>query len=170
MIVQKETVQGNANPLFLRFINRETGVLDILLSFARSSHETTQEAAKKALQTPPNLDDFRVELEEAVREIISVGLGAEFKDFVNHYMEPSLEEVVNFKRGKFGDNRSQIATVKDDTAPWVQGMICYNLCLYIKAFGLESLKSCKTCNKLFAHKGQYAVYCNDKCNPKKKRK
>jgi len=155
-------------PLFLRFLNRETSVLDILSSFSKVEEKTTAEAAKAALDNPPDIEEFRKELEEAVRDLIKEGLGDEFKAFVNHYMESSLEEDIHIENGSFGENRSQTARVKNPSGPWVQGFICYNLCLYIKAFGLEELKTCKVCGKIFNHKGKWAAYCSDLCKSNKK--
>ena len=85
-------------------------------------------------------------------------------------MEESLEEELEVSDSRFGENRTQIARIKDEQGPWVQGILCYNLCLYIKAFGLESLKSCRVCQKLFAHKGKWAVYCSDQCKKNKDQK
>jgi hypothetical protein len=162
--MEKENTIGNKNPLFLRFINREVGFTDMVRSFANSPNPHTSEIAMRAV--PIDLEPFRNEIEGAVRDIIKTGLGEEFKAFVNHYMEPSLIEEQVITQGNLGENRVQMATIKDETAPWVQGFICYNLCLYIKAFGLEDLKACKSCNKLFSHKGKYASYCSDGCKKK----
>ena len=163
----KENIRGSSSPLFMRYLNGETGVLDIIISFSKSTDSYTSEAAKKALADPPDLDSFKKELEGAVRDIVKEGPGDEFKAFVNHYMESSLREDTTYKQGSLGESRRQVAYVKDDQSTWIQGFICYNLCLFIKAFGLETLKSCKTCGKLFCNKGKYAVYCTDACNVKK---
>jgi len=164
--MEKENLVGNANPLFLRFINREAGFTDMVRSFANSPDPRTSEIAVKAMSAPIDLEPFRKEIEDAVRDIIKTGLGEEFKAFVNHYMEPSLVEEQVITQSKLGESRVQIATIKDENAPWVQGFVCYNLCLYVKAFGLEDLKACKACNKLFSHKGRYATYCSDGCKKK----
>jgi hypothetical protein len=164
--MEKENLIGNKNPLFLRFINREIAYTDMVRSFANSPDSRTSEIAMKAMTSPMDLESFRKEMEEAVRDIIKIGLGEEFRAFVNHYMESSLVEEQVVTQSHLGESRIQTATIKDENAPWVQGFICYNLCLYIKAFGLEELKSCKTCEKLFAHKGKYAVYCSDECKKK----
>ena len=168
MAITKETSYGNKNPLFLRFINRKVGIVDLLQTFAQSRDPMTAEAAKKALENPPDLDKFRNELEEAVRDLAKEGLGEEFKAFVNHYMEPSIVQTFDSEKTPFGENRYHSAFIKDINSTWVQGFICYNLCLYIKAFGLEELKICKTCGNIFCHKGKWAVYCEDICKSKKK--
>ena len=153
--------------MFLRFINRKSSVTDLLVSFSRTENQETLNAVNKVMGSPPDLESFRKELEDAVRDIVRDGPGPEFKAFVDHYMEPSLVEKKVLHRTPRGDNRSQVAYVKDENAPWIQGFICYNLCLYIKAFGLDSLKVCKVCDTVFSHKGKYAAYCSDACKKQK---
>lgn len=150
-------------PLFLRFINHSTAISEMLYTFSKSPDTYTSEAAKKAIINPPDLEGFREELTQAVKDIIKNGLGEEFKAFVDHYMESSLEEDVSTSDGHFGQNISRVARVKDDTAPWIEGFICYNLSLYIRVYGLDELKICKVCDKIFGHKGKWAVYCSDSC-------
>ena len=165
--MNKENMMGNKNPMFLRFINHESSVLDLLVSFSRVDHSYTAQAANKAIQNLPDLEPFRKELEEAVRDIVKEGPGPEFKAFVNNYMESSLVEEKIVQKTPRGENKSQIAYVKDENTPWIQGLICYNLCLYIKAFGLSDLKICKVCDKIFSDKGPYAVYCSEGCKSRK---
>jgi hypothetical protein len=150
-------------PLFLRFINRELSVFEMLQSFAKSSDSQTAKVATKAMSSPPDLEGFRSEMKEAVTDLIKEGPGQEFIAFVDYYMKESLEEDLEIEKGQLGKNVSRWARIKDETKPWMQGFICYNLCLYIKAFGLQSLKKCKICSKFFNHKGKYAVYCSDPC-------
>jgi hypothetical protein len=154
-------------PMFLKFMNKEIGVMDLLISFSKSKDEYTAKTVQEVINTPPDLEEFRLELKEAVDDIIKDGVGEEFKSFVNNYMEPSLEEELTSNESPLGENRLQIAKIKDKDATWIQGFICYNLCLYIKAFGLDDLKKCRVCGKVFCHKGQYAVYCSDPCKANK---
>lgn len=158
-------------PLFIKFLNRGVTVFEMLKSFSKASDKKTSEAAKKALSNPPDLDNFREEFTEAVRDLVNKGLGEEFKAFVDHYMSPSLEEDVDLTEGQFGQNVSRSARVKDESSTWIEGFVCYNISLYIRAFGLNDLKICKICDKFFAHKGKWAVYCSDGCKAEgKKRK
>jgi len=158
------------DPLFLKFVNRNVTVFEMLQSFSKASDKNTSEAAEKALLNPPDLDNFREEFQEAVRDLIKEGLGPEFKAFVDHYMEPALEEDVEMSDGMFGQNVSRAARVKDGASTWIEGFICYNLSLYIRAFGLDNLKICKICDKIFAHKGKWAVYCGDSCKSEGRKK
>jgi hypothetical protein len=168
MAITKEVSYGDKNPLFLRFVNRKIGVFEILQAFSNSTDPFTADTARKTLDNPPDLENFRKELEEAVRDLSKSGLGEEFKAFVNHYMQSSITQTIDNEKTPFGENRLHSAFIKDPNSTWVEGFICYNLCLYIKAFGLDNFKSCKTCGTLFCHKGRWAVYCEDTCNPKKK--
>jgi hypothetical protein len=156
-------------PLFIRFLNNELSSGDLLTIFARSTDSHTAQIAIKAQDNPPNLDTFKKELKEAVSDIITEGLAEEFAAFVNNYMETSLVEDVESMGTALGENISREARIQDEDSPWVQGLICYNLCLYIKGFGLESLKKCKVCSKFFNHKGKYAVYCSDACKVSSKK-
>jgi hypothetical protein len=159
----KETKAPTREPLFIRFLNRELAASDLLEIFSRSHDPYTVQTAIKLIDDPPNLDEFRDEFLDATRDLIKTGLGDEFKAFVNNYMEPSLVEDVESKDSQFGENISRMARIKDEDAPWIQGLVCYNLCLYIRAFGLQDLKICRVCGKFFVHKGQYALYCSDVC-------
>jgi hypothetical protein len=165
----KPEVPKSPTPMWLRFINRETGVTELLNSFVKSMDTQTAGAAQRALENPPDLEEFRQELEAAARDLVRDGVGEEFKAFVNHYMD-SLEEDLQVQNTPRGENRSQTARVKDENGSWIQGFICYNLTLYIKAFGLGDVKECKICGKVFSHKGEYAVYCSEKCKSQKDQK
>lgn len=158
------------NPLFLRFLNQNTSIYEMLKSFSQSKDPYTSNTAIEAMEDPPDLEEFRTEFKDAVSDIIKEGPGEEFSAFVDHYMAPSLEEDVKTIKGQRGENVFRVARVKDKNEPWVQGLICYNLCLYIRAFGLSALKSCKVCSKFFAHKGKYALYCSDACKAIKNKK
>ena len=155
-------------PLFLRFINREISAVEMLQSFAGASDTLTAKAATEAMKNPPDLENFRTEMRDAVTDLVKDGPGKEFIAFVDHYMKDSLEEDLETEKGERGVNVSRWARIKDEKKPWVQGFICYNLCLYIKAFGLQSLKKCKVCSKFFNHKGKWAVYCSDECKSEAK--
>ena len=152
--VNKENSIGHKNPMFLRFINRESGVRDLLASFSRSHHPFTAKTAEEVAKNPPDLESFREELEGAIRDIISKGIDDDFRDFVNHYMQPSISEEVTTIETSLGENKSQFVIIKDPQSTWIQGFVCYNLFLYIKAFGMSDMKLCKTCGKIFTHKGK----------------
>ena len=157
----------NKNPLFLRFINKEVTVTDLLHIFMKSTDQLTAEEAERRLSNPPDLSGFHAEMTEAVSDLAKEGIGDELKAFVNNYMAPSLEEDISTSKTPLGENQSQMARIKDPKAPWVQGFLCYNLCLYLKGFGTSDLKKCRICGRLFANKGPYAVYCSDTCKSQK---
>jgi hypothetical protein len=58
--------------------------------------------------------------------------------------------------------------IKAEDAPWVEAVVCYNLCLYIRMYGIKELKRCPKCQKFFSNKGKYAKYCSDICKPQEK--
>ena len=53
--------------------------------------------------------------------------------------------------------------LKEKDTPWVEAIVCYNFCLYIKMYGISEIKLCPVCSKFFSHKGKYAKYCSDAC-------
>lgn len=163
-------VKPRNDPLFLRFVNREVTATDLLMTFSRSQDPATADAAMKALEQPPELTEFHAELSEALDDIIRHGIGDEFKAFVNNYMAPTLVEDLSSEGSPYGENTERIARVKDPAGPWVQALLCYNLCLYVKAFGFETLKLCKICGKPFSHKGKWALYCSEECKAQGKNK
>lgn len=154
---------SNKNPLFLQFINKEVGVTDLINLFSRSEDELTRQACLDAQKEPPDLQEFYTEMVEAVNDIVKDGIGEGFSEFVNHYTEDSIVEDLESSKGREGENVSRVARVKDPSATWIQGLICYNLILYVKAFGTGCLKKCRICGRVFANKGQYAIYCSDQC-------
>jgi hypothetical protein len=158
----------NQNPLFLRFINKEVGVIDLLNIFSRSNDPLTHKAAMDAQMNPPNLEVFRNEFEDAVRDLIRDGSGEDISAFMTHYLS-SVEMDRIESKGSNGQNVSLIPYVKDPESEWVEGLICFNLKAYIIAYGMNNLKICRICGKIFAHKGQYAVYCSDSCKAKGKK-
>ena len=159
-------VETHKTPMFLKFLNKELNVTDLIVSFSRSEDIKTKNAAIVIRDNPPDLEDFRKELSDAIEDLVSKGLSEELKAFANNYME-CLEEDIETSDTPMGENRSHVARVKDETGPWVQGFICYNLCLYIKVYGLDELKKCRVCGKIFSHKGKFAVYCSNPCKTKK---
>jgi hypothetical protein len=77
-------------------------------------------------------------------------------------MKPSLIEYVESDNiGKVGENR--YISIKEEDTPWFEAIICYNLCIYIKVYGIKAIKQCPVCNKIFSTKGKYAKYCSESC-------
>jgi len=151
-------------PLFVRYLNGEIGILEMMDSFSRMTEDTyTLKAIENARTAFPDMSGFKEELKGAVLDIMNKGLDEAFKFFVNHYMESSLAEDIKTAKSSLGDNITRTARVKDENETWIQGLICYNMSLYIRAFGLDNLKMCRICQRFFSNKGPYAIYCSDSC-------
>lgn len=154
-------------PLFLRFANGRVTEQEVIEIFLKDTDDDKSKGiATKALEKPPVLDVFKRDFRSALDDLIDNGLSNQFINYVNSYMKPSLLEFVE------GGNSSRIGekrrvTLKEEDTPWVEAVICYNLCLYIKSFGLQTIKHCPVCQKFFSHKGKYAKYCSDQCKGKK---
>lgn len=154
-------------PLFVRFANGSVSYTDILDTvIASTMHDPTREIASKAKDTAADLSIFKRDFSNMVQDLVDNGTNQQSINYINSYMKPSLEEIVESTAdGRTGEKRYVIIKAAD--APWVEAVVCYNLCLYIKAYGIKELKRCAVCKKYFTHKGKYAVYCSDLCKGSK---
>jgi hypothetical protein len=150
-------------PLFIRLANGSvtyTDVVDSLL--ATTTHEPSKEIAMKAKEVSVDLSVFKRDFGSMLQDLIDNGINQTLINYVNSYMKPSLEEIVESSNGgRTGEKRSIIIKAAD--APWIEAIVCYNLCLFIKAYGIKEIKQCAVCKKFFTNKGKYAVYCSDMC-------
>lgn len=150
-------------PLFIRFANTSIDSEEIIKSFLDStSHSESIEIAKRTLEDIPDLTIFRKDFKSALSDVIDNGINNQFINYVNSYLKPSLTEIVDGSdASRAGENRKIILKAPD--TPWVEAIVCYNLCLYIRVYGIQELKNCPVCKKFFSNKGKYAKYCNDAC-------
>jgi len=150
-------------PLFVRFINREVDAKGIVSSFLELSEDKKSiEIANKILQDTPDLDLFRRDFSNCLEDIIDNGISRNIINYMDSYLKPSLLEMTDSgSYSKISDKRW--VTIKEEGTPWIEALVCYNLAVYIKAFGLAELKRCPVCGKFFSHKGKYAKYCSDTC-------
>jgi hypothetical protein len=149
-------------PLFIRFANGLVGPLEIISSFLESNiDEKSKGIADEALKKPPDLSMFKKDFKALLRDIIDSGINNQSINYLDSYMKPSLEEIVEGGGSVAGEKRQVILKEKD--TPWVEAIVCYNLTLYIKMYGISEIKLCPVCMKFFSHKGKYAKYCSDIC-------
>jgi hypothetical protein len=152
-----------AEPLYIRFANGQITSKGVIESFLKNAqNDKTRDIAEKALESPPNLTQFRKDFKSLLSDLMDRGVNREFVNYLNSYMKPSLEEFVEGSSiGRTGEKRW--VGIKDEETPWVEAAICYNLSLYIKLEGIEKIKQCPVCKKFFCHKTKYAKYCSDSC-------
>jgi hypothetical protein len=157
-----------SEPLFVRFANGTVSSLDILGSLiATTNHEPSKNIAEKAKELVVDLSVFRKDFCSMIQDLIDNGISQQLINYVDSYMKPSLEEIVDSSNGgRTGERRYVI--IKAEDAPWIEALVCYNLCLFIKAYGVKEIKQCYTCKKYFTNKGKYAVYCSDSCKGSKR--
>jgi hypothetical protein len=150
-------------PLFVRLANRNIDALGIIQSFrAASPDEESIKIAAEAEDSIPDISVFIKDFREVLGDLIDNGANQRVINYLNSYMKPSLSEIVDSTgSSRAGENRQVF--IKDAKAPWVEAVVCYNLSLYIKAFGLNELKNCPVCSKFFTNKGKYSIYCSDIC-------
>jgi hypothetical protein len=158
-------------PLFIRYANGLVGAEEIVNSFLESNFDKrSEEIAKEALKKLPDLALFKRDFCNLLLDIIDNGIRKPSINYVNDYMKPSLEEIVEGSSASRSGEKRQIIIKAKDT-PWIEAIVCYNLCLYIKMFGFLEIKHCPVCGKFFSHKGKYAKYCSDICKgPKNEKK
>jgi hypothetical protein len=155
-------------PLFIKFANGEVNILDVLERFlSTTQHEPTKKIIEKAKDTLPDLSVFRKDFAGALMDLIESGINQHFINYVDSYMKPSLEEFVEGSGGSRSGEKRWVQ-IKAEDAPWVEAVVCYNLCLYIRMYGIKELKRCPKCMKFFSNKGKYAKYCSDICKPQER--
>lgn len=150
-------------PLFIRFSNGIVDAEGIIISFLDSArHGESKEIAQKAMEKLPDLSVFKEDFRNALSDVIENGINNQVINYLNSYMKPSLLEIVDGSSASRSGERRQIILKAEDT-PWVEAIVCYNFCLYLRAYGVRELKLCPVCNKFFSNKGKYAKYCSDIC-------
>jgi hypothetical protein len=150
-------------PLFIKFINHQITASNIIETVIISSKdEKSISIAESQMNNKNDLSIFHKDFKNAVEDLIDNGITQRFKNYVDSYMKPSLEEFFDSGIGNRAGERRYIAIKAPDT-PWIEAIICYNLCIFIRAFGFSSIKKCSVCGKFFSHKGKYAKYCSESC-------
>jgi len=152
-------------PLFVRFANGEATVADVVGAVSSSKDAKTAGFAAEALKALPDLSVFRTDFKAMLADLAENGVSRRLVNYVDSYMKPSLEEYTEGAGGSRAGEGRWVA-VKDGTAPWPEALVCYNMCLYIRAYGIEEFKKCATCGRYFTNKGKYAKYCMEH-TPKK---
>jgi hypothetical protein len=150
-------------PLYVRFANGLDDSRSIARSFlAVSQHEPSRQIAQTVLEGSLDLVPFRNDFKSMLQDLIDNGVNQRLINYVDSYMKPSLEEMVESTlTARTGEKRH--VNIKSADTPWVEAVVCYNLCLFIKAYGIKEIKRCATCLKFFTNKGKYAVYCSEEC-------
>jgi len=149
--------------LFINFLNGKYSHSHIIESvIANSKDEKSKEIAIKKRSEDVDLSYFKNDFKKVVLDLIDNGINQRVINYINSYMKPSLEEFIDTGKGS-RVNEDRYVVIKAEDTPWLEAIVCYNLCIYIKQYGFNSIKQCSTCHKFFCHKGQYAKYCSDAC-------
>ena len=144
-------------PLFVRFANGDSTTMDVLKALEDCKDEKTKEIVSKALENPPDLSVFRADFKNMLSDLAENGVSRRVINYVDSYMKPSLEEFMEGVSSRSGESRW--VAIKADDTPWPEALVCYNMCLYLRVYGIREFKSCATCGKFFTNKGKYAKYC-----------
>jgi len=153
-----------SDPLFIRFVNGDTdprGVVQGLIEGTRD--EGTIGIAQEVLAGEMDLTQFREDLCSLLDDIIANGVYHPAVNYLNSYMEPSiLEHQEERNLDSSGTTRKWLSIRKKDS-PWVEAVVCYNLTLFIKAFGFSKIKKCPQCHRYFTQKKFKYKFCSEKC-------
>ena len=150
-------------PLFVKFLNGQISylqIIDVVIETSKDGKSKSIAESKKDSNIDMSL--FREDFQKVVLDLIDNGINQRVINYLNSYMKPSLEEFVESPGGS-RVNESRYVSIKADDAPWLEAILCYNLCIFIKVYGFKEIKQCAQCGKFFSHKGQYAKYCSDSC-------
>jgi hypothetical protein len=150
-------------PLFIKFLNGQVNQEQIIDSVIGSSKDQrSKDIAAAKMGAMIDLSIFREDFRKVVGDLIDNGINQRVINYIDSYMKPSLEEFQEPNQGS-RMNESRYVGIKADDAPWIEAIVCYNLCIFIKVYGFKDIKQCTSCGKFFSHKGQYAKYCSDVC-------
>ncbi len=157
----------NSNdPLFVRFANGDINQYEVVKSVAETTQDSeTKEIATKALDKQfLDIGVFQTDFKNCVKDITEFGITHRSRSFLDSYLSSSL---LLFRReqglGGTGSVETWYRPIGEGT-PWVEGAICFNLASFIRSRGsVKEIKSCKTCSRIFVHKGEHAVYCSESC-------
>jgi len=150
-------------PLFIRYANGMANTEAVVRSYLSiAEDENSKKIAAEVITKLPDLTMFRKDFRSCLDDLIDNGINNHFINYVNSYMKPSLEEYVEGSNAsRTGEKRKVV--IKAEDAPWIEAMICYNMSLYIRVYGITDIKHCPNCGNFFSHKGKYAKYCSDIC-------
>lgn len=150
-------------PLFIRYANGTANTEAVVRSYLSiAEDENSKKIAAEAITKLPDLTMFRKDFRSCLDDLIDNGINNHFINYVNSYMKPSLEEYVEgSSASRTGEKRRVV--IKAEDAPWIEAMVCYNMSIYIRVYGITDIKHCPNCGNFFSHKGKYAKYCSDIC-------
>jgi hypothetical protein len=150
-------------PLFIKFLNSQIDATQVIeAAIAQSKNKRTTDIATAKKKEFVDLSIFKEDFLKVIVDLIDNGVNQRVTNYLDSYMKPSLEEFIEPSQGS-RVNESRYVGIKAEDAPWVEAILCYNLCIYIKAWGLKDIKQCPTCGKIFTTRGQYAKYCSEAC-------
>lgn len=155
-------------PLFIRYVNGTISEEQIIKNIVSGVvDKRTIEIINKTKDSVLSSDYsvFRRDFRNLILDLIDNGITQRLINYVNSYMKSSLEEFVENDSINRASEKRYIS-IKGEDVPWLEAILCYNLCIYIKVYGIKSIKQCPVCNKIFSTKGKYAKYCSDICKQK----
>jgi len=161
-----KTTKLDRNPLFVQFLNWARDKLTIEQILERVGKSFVDKENKKIVDNFKldnehliRLDNFQNVFQDYILQFIKEkDISDEFLTWLNsafNYIEESVTS--------YDNNEIRQLSIKNPDGRWFEGIICYNFILTYNFFGFEIIKVCPICKKFFAHKGKWAVYCQESC-------
>jgi hypothetical protein len=111
----------------------------------------------------PDIEEFVGDLRSLLRDIEKEGVENRARDYLNAYMSNSLlMHPLDISEGTGGIKGAWLS-IKEEDAPWVEATVLYNLSVYLKMFGPNTIKECPGCGKFFTQGKMKYKYCSESC-------
>lgn len=153
-----------SDPLFIRFANGDATPEDVVRGIIEGTRdEKSVSIAQKVLYGEIDLSLFKSDFQSLLDDVIANGVYHPAVNYLNSYMEPSiLEHREESSLSSTGSSKKWIS-IRNEKAPWVEAVVCYNLTLFIKVFGYDKIRKCPYCRRYFTQKKFKYKYCSEKC-------
>lgn len=157
-----------SNPLFINFLNW-SGDKYAIENFLNNIKENIEDESDYLIVNSKikNLDDsyldnlavFQDYFKKNILETIN---NKNISDFFLGWLSNCFNYIEEKKENYLQDEKRTIR-IKDSEGKWFESIICYNFIMTFNYFGLDIIKQCLVCHKMFCHKGPYAKYCGEGC-------
>jgi hypothetical protein len=151
-------------PLFIRVANNQADASTIAEGLISNTYDDiTINLASIVKEQNPDISIFREDLRNLLLDLITQGVTPQITQYLNSYMESSL--LVHEQNESVGVSGHKLywLSIKQEGTPWLEALVCYNLSVYIKAFGINFIKECPSCHKFFLQGKMKYKYCSEVC-------
>jgi hypothetical protein len=158
----------NSNPLFIKFLNW-TGDKYSIEDFLNNIKDNVEDESDCLVieSKISNLDDeylnnLSIFQDYFKKNIIETINNKNISDFFLGWLSNCFSYIEEKKENYLYDEKRTVK-IKDPQGRWFESIVCYNFVMTFNYFGLDIIKQCPVCLKMFCHKGPYAKYCGEGC-------